>query len=50
MVMSYMLYGEKLTASQYNNLSYFNPVTNASMAICSYTLHWFRRGEWKILV
>ena len=50
MVMSYMLYGEKLTASQYNNLSYFNPVTNASMAICSYTPHWFRRGEWKILV
>ena len=50
MVVSYMLYGEKLTASQYNNLSYFNPVTNASMAICSYTTHWFKRNEWKILV
>ncbi len=50
MMASYMLYGEKLTASQYNNLSYFNPVNNASMAICSYTTHWFKRNEWKILV
>ncbi len=50
MVMSYMLYGEKLTASQYNNLSYFNPINNASMAICSYTHHWFIKDEWKLLV
>lgn len=50
MVMSYMLYGDKLTASQYNNLSYFNPVKNAGMAICSYTHHWFKKNEWKILV
>src|SRR3989338_7225594 len=50
MVASYMLHGDKLTASEYNNLSYFNPVTNASMAICSYTTHWFKRNEWKILV
>jgi len=33
MVISYMLYGERLTASEYNNLSYFNPINNASMAI-----------------
>ena len=50
MVMSYMLYGDNLTASQYNNLSYFNPINNAGMAICSYTHHWFTKDEWKILV
>lgn len=50
MVASFMLYGKKLTASQYNNLSYFNPINNASMAICSYTPHWFKKDEWKIIV
>jgi len=50
MVVSYMLYGENLTASQYNNLSYFNPINNAGMAICSYTHHWFKKDEWKILI
>jgi broad specificity phosphatase PhoE len=50
MVVSYMIYGEKLTASQYNALSYFNQVNNAGMAICKYTSHWFKKNEWKILV
>jgi len=50
MVVSFMLYGEKLTASQHNHLSYLNPVNNASMTICSYTTHFFKRNEWKILV
>jgi len=50
MVVSYMLYGEKLTASQYNNLSYFNPINNAGMAICSYKSHWFKKDEWKLIV
>lgn len=50
MAVSYMLYGESLTASQYNNLSYYNPIDNASMAICSYTPHWFKKDEWKILI
>ncbi len=50
MVVSYMIYGDKLTASQYNNLSYFNPINNAGMAICSYTTHFFRKSEWKLLV
>ena len=49
MVVSYMLYGKKLTASQYNNLSYFNPIDNAGMAICSYQSHWFKKTEWKLL-
>ncbi len=50
MVASYMLYGDNLTASQYNNLSYYNPINNASMAICSYTTHLFSPNEWKLLV
>jgi len=50
MVASYMLYGDTLTASIYNNLSYYNPIDNASMAICSHTTHWFKKSEWKLLV
>jgi len=50
MVASYMIYGDELTASKYNSLSYVNPVNNASMAICSYTTHWFKKDEWKILI
>jgi broad specificity phosphatase PhoE len=50
MVVSYILHGDKLTASEYNNLSYFNPIDNASMAICTFTRHWFKKNEWKLLV
>lgn len=50
MVVSYMAYGENLTASQYNTLSYFNPVGNAGIAIVAYTRHWIKKDEWKILV
>jgi len=50
LVVSYMLYGDKLTAWQYNNLSYFNRIENAGMAICSYTHHWFKKDQWKLLV
>ena len=50
MVVSYMVYGESLTASQYNSLSHYNPINNASMAICSYTTHLLLRNEWKLLV
>ncbi len=50
MVAAYMTYGDALTASQYNTLSYFNPIENASMAICSYQSHWFTKDEWKIIV
>src|SRR3989338_3058721 len=42
MIAAYMTYGEELTASQYNTLSYFNPVQNAGMAIVAYTRHWFK--------
>jgi broad specificity phosphatase PhoE len=50
MIASYVTHGDNLTASQYNTLSYFNPVNNASMAIFSYTTHWFKKNEWKIIV
>ncbi len=50
MIAAYMTYGDTLTASQYNTLSYFNPMNNASMCICAYTHHWFKKDEWKILV
>ena len=49
MLVSYMLHGESLNSSAYNNLSYFNPIENASMAICSYTTHWFKKDEWKLI-
>lgn len=50
MVVAYMLHGDSLTAIELANLSYFNPIDNAGMAICTYTSHWFKRDEWKILV
>ena len=50
MVIAYMLHGEKLTASEYNSLSYFNPIDNAGMAICQYRSHWFKKNEWRLLV
>ena len=50
MVVAYMLRGEALTASEYNNLSYINPMDNAGMAICSLTAHLFGKDEWKLLV
>ncbi|MFA6520758.1 MAG: histidine phosphatase family protein [Candidatus Paceibacterota bacterium] len=50
MIASYMTYGDALTASEYNTLSYFNPMNNASMCICKYTGHWFKKDEWKIIV
>ncbi len=50
MVISYMLEGDKLTASEYNKLSYINKMDNAGMTICSYTTHLFKKNEWKLLV
>ena len=36
MILSYMLYGEKLHASDYARLSFFNPAGNAGITICEY--------------
>jgi|SRR3989344_2749475 len=49
MVVSYMLLGEELTASEYNKLSYLNPMDNAGITICSYKGHWFKKDEWKLI-
>lgn len=49
MVIACMLYGKNLTASQYNELSFFNPINNAGMTICLFIPHWFSRSEWKLL-
>ncbi|MEK9182592.1 MAG: histidine phosphatase family protein [Patescibacteria group bacterium] len=50
MVVSYMLLGEKLTASEYNKLSYLNPINNAGIAICSYKGHLFKKDEWNLII
>jgi len=49
MIVSCMLYGDNLTASLYNTLSYFNWIDDAGMTICQYTPHWFKKDEWKII-
>lgn len=46
---AYMIYRDKLTASEYNTLSFFNTVKNGGMAICKYTHHWFKKDEWELL-
>ena len=49
MIVSCMLYGDNLTASLYNTLSYFNWIDDAGMTICQYTPHWFKKDEWKVI-
>lgn len=47
---SYMLRGEKLTASEYNKLSYLNPMDNAGLTIVTRTPRFFRKDLWELLV
>jgi len=49
MIVSYMLLQEKLTASEFNELKYLNPINNAGIAICVYKSHWFKKDEWKLI-
>lgn len=49
MVVSYMLKGDALTASEYNKLSFFNPIDNAGITIVKYIPHWFKKEEWKLV-
>lgn len=49
MVIAYIIYGESLTASLYNTLSYHNPINNAGMTICKFIPHWFAQDEWKVV-
>ncbi len=41
MVAAYILYGDKLTASDYNLLSFLNSYNNAAITICEYKKPWF---------
>ncbi len=50
MVVSYMLLEDALTASEYNKLSYLNPLDNAGLTICTYTTKFLRKPKWKLLV
>jgi broad specificity phosphatase PhoE len=50
MVVSYMLRGEKLTASEFNKLSYFNPISNAGLVICTCRTRFLRKPIWKLLM
>ena len=50
MVDSYMLLGDKLTASEYNKLSYLNPMDNAALTICTRTSRFLRKAKWELLV
>lgn len=52
MVIAYMIYRDRLTASKYNTLSYINPSNNASITLCEYTGGWFappKDERWKLL-
>jgi broad specificity phosphatase PhoE len=50
MVVSYMLRGEDLTASEYNTLSFLNPISNAGLTICTCTTRLFKKPVWKLLM
>ena len=50
MVVCYMFYSDALTASEYNKISYFNPIDNAGIAITQYIPHWFKKDEWRLIV
>jgi 2,3-bisphosphoglycerate-dependent phosphoglycerate mutase len=50
MVISYMILRDSLTASEYNKLSYLNPMDNAGLTICRFVPHWLRQDEWKLVM
>lgn len=50
MTICYMLLKDKLTASEYNKLSYLNPINNAGLTICTCETRFLRKPKWKLLV
>ncbi len=52
MVIATILHHDHLNSLEYNTLSYFNPIHNAGLSICSYTTHWywFGSGVWEMLL
>lgn len=49
MVAAYILRGDALTASEYNKLSYLNPMDNAALTICTRKSYWFKKDKWDFL-
>ncbi len=49
MVAAYIIEGEALTASEYNKLSYLNPMDNAALTICTHKSYWFKKDTWEFL-
>ncbi|HEY1037695.1 MAG TPA: histidine phosphatase family protein [Candidatus Paceibacterota bacterium] len=45
MVAAYLVKGDKLTAKQYNLLSYLNTSSNASITVCEYNSGWLGDGK-----
>ncbi len=50
MIACYVLLGDKLNASEYNKLSYLNPIDNAGLTIMTCTKRFLRKPKWKMLV
>jgi broad specificity phosphatase PhoE len=50
MFVVYMLYGERMKASDYVRLSFESDMDNAGVVICSYTTYWFKKPKWKLLL
>lgn len=50
MVIAYMLEGDSLSASEYNKLSYLNPIDNAALTIVTRTTRFLRKDKWELLV
>lgn len=50
MVIAYMLVGDALTASEYNKLSYLNPMDNAALTIVTRRTRFLRKDKWELLV
>ncbi len=50
MVASYLLAGDALTASQYNKLSFLNPMDNAALTIVTRRTRFLRSDVWELLV
>ncbi len=52
MVFATMLKRAHLDSNEYNKLSFFNPIDNAGLSVCTYTHKWWWFGyeEWKLLM
>ncbi|MDQ3015091.1 MAG: histidine phosphatase family protein [bacterium] len=49
MIAAYILYGEALTASDYNLMSFLNASNNAAITVCEYKKPWFKDATWNLI-